>query len=209
LKIANKSGNGQSEANKSMKKSIGAQTFVYPHPVFLVGSYDIHGKANIMAASWAGICCSDPPCVAVSLRKATYSYSCIIHSRAFTINIPSVEQMEKTDYAGIYSGRDRDKFAAAGYTPIPSKLVAAPYVAECSVVLECKLAHTFELGLHTQFVGEILDVQAEESVLGDNGLPDLLKVNPLLFSMSDRSYYSAGRWLAKAFSIGKRIPADA
>jgi len=186
-----------------MKKSIGAHTFVYPHPVFLVGSYDVDGKANVMTASWSGICCSDPPCVAVSLRKATYSYSCIMHSRAFTINIPSVEQMKKIDYAGIYSGKGQDKFPAAGYTAIPSQRVAAPCVDECSVVLECKLVHTLELGLHTQFVGEILDVQADESVLGENGLPDMLKVNPLLFSMSDRSYYSVGGWLAKAFSVGR------
>jgi len=72
-----------------MKKSIGVKTIVYPTPVFVIGTYDQRGNPNIMTASWAGICCSSPPCVAVSLREATYSYGNIVLHKAFTVNIPS------------------------------------------------------------------------------------------------------------------------
>lgn len=187
-----------------MKRTLGARTLVYPHPVFLVGTYDAAGRANVMTAAWAGICCSKPPCVAVSLRKATYSHASIVHSQAFTINIPSLAHVKEADYAGIASGRSGDKLAAMGLTPVRSELVNAPYVAELPVVLECKLVHTFELGLHTQFVGEILDVKAEEDVLGDNGLPDIAKVMPLIYSSGNQCYYAVGERVAAAFSVGKR-----
>jgi len=187
-----------------VKKSLGARTLVYPNPVFLVGTYDPAGKANVMTAAWAGICCSKPPCVAVSLRKATYSHGSIVHRRAFTISIPSVAQVREADYAGLASGRSEDKIAAMHLTAVKSELCDAPYLAEAPVVLECKLAHTFELGLHTQFVGEILDVKAEEEVLGESGLPDIARVRPLIYSSGNQSYYAVGERVAQAFSVGRR-----
>jgi len=156
-----------------MKKSLGAKTLVYPTPVFLVGTYDAAGKPNAMTAAWAGICCSQPPCVAVSLRKATYSHGNIVARRAFTISIPSEEHVRQADYFGLVSGSSVDKFAQSKLTPLKSALVDPPYVKEFSLILECRLAHTFELGLHTQFVGEILDVKAEDTVLGRGGLVDI------------------------------------
>src|SRR5512140_566968 len=104
-----------------MKKSLGAKTLVYPTPVFVVGTYDPSGKANVMTASWGGICCSQPPCVAVSLRKATYSYGNIVSRKAFTISIPSEEQAPQADYFGLVSGRNVDKFAAMKLTPVRSQ----------------------------------------------------------------------------------------
>ncbi|MFH1130292.1 MAG: flavin reductase family protein [Pseudomonadota bacterium] len=186
-----------------MKTSLGPRTLVYPHPVFLVGTYDAKDQPNIMAAAWSGICCSRPPCVAVSLRKATYSHGNIVLQKCFTLNIPSVALAKEADYVGIYSGRDENKFESTGLTPEKSTLVHAPYVKECPVVLECKLAHTFELGLHTQFVGEILDVKADETILGENGLPDIQKVMPLIYSSSDKGYYGVGKRVADAFLVGK------
>ena len=84
-------------------------------------------------------------------------------------------------------------------------LVLAPYVDEFPLVLECKLLHTFELGLHTQFVGQILDVKADETVLDDGGAPIIEKVRPLVFAPSNRTYYGVGELVGKAFSIGKEI----
>ena len=139
------------------KRSLGAKTLVYPTPTWIVGSYDKQGKPNGMTAAWGGICCSDPPCIAVSLRKATYSYASLVNRQAFTISVPSQAQGKAADYFGLVSGRDTDKFAATGLTPVRSDLVDAPYVAEFPLVLECKVLHMFDLGLHTQFVGEILD----------------------------------------------------
>ncbi|MGD0746077.1 MAG: flavin reductase family protein, partial [Verrucomicrobiota bacterium] len=153
-----------------MKKSLGAKTLIYPTPVLVVGTYDQEGKPNVMTASWGGICCSQPPCVAVSLRKATYTHGNILTRKAFTISIPSEDHVQQVDYFGSVSGRGVDKFAATKLTPVRSELVDAPYVKEFSLIVECKLAHVIELGLHTQFVGEVMDVKAEDSVMAKGGL---------------------------------------
>lgn len=186
-----------------MKKSIGAKTIVYPTPVFVIGSYDKDGKPNAMTASWGGICCSTPPCVAVSVRKVTYSFSSIAARKAFTINIPSEALAKKADYFGLVSGKDTDKFSASGLTPVKGTLVDAPYIKEFPLVLECKVIQTIEIGSHTQFIGEIMDVKADESALGGDGLPDIEKVQPVIFAPAIRAYYGIGKNIGKAFAIGK------
>ena len=188
-----------------MKRSLGAKTLIVPTPTWIVGSYDKQGKPNGMTAAWGGICCSDPPCVAVSLRKATYSYGSLIERKAFTVSVPSQGHVKEADYFGLVSGRETDKFAATGLTPVRSDLVDAPYVQECPLVLECKILQVFELGLHTQFVGQILDVKADEEVLDDAGMPDILKVLPIIFSPGNRVYYGIGASLGHAFAVGKEI----
>jgi flavin reductase (DIM6/NTAB) family NADH-FMN oxidoreductase RutF len=185
-----------------MKQSLGAKTLVYPTPVFVVGTYDQHGKPNVMTAAWGGICCSQPPCVAVSLRKATYSYGNIVQRRAFTLSIPSEHHLRQADYFGLASGSTTDKFAAAKLTPVKSSLVDAPYVAEFPMVLECRLVQTIELGLHTQFVGEILDVKVEAAVVDQKGLVDIKKVKPLVFAPDTQAYYGIGDYLGQAFVVG-------
>ena len=188
-----------------MKKSIGAKTLAFPAPVWIVGTYDKGGKPNGMAAAWAGICCSRPPCLTVSLRKATYSYNSILERQAYTVSILSENLAAEADYFGLASGRDHDKFARTGLTPVRSELVDAPYIAEAPLILECNLIHTFEIGLHTQFLGEIIDVKAEEAVLSDLGLPDMDKVRPLIYSMARSGYYGVGEFLGKAYSLGKKF----
>ena len=188
-----------------MKKSIGAKTIIYPIPILVVGTYDKAGKPNVMTAAWGGVCCSSPPCVAVSLRKATYSYGNIIERKAFTINIPSETYVKEIDYFGIVSGKNKDKFSATGLTPVKSDLVDAPYVKEFPFALECRLLHTIEIGLHTQFIGEIMDIKADESMLDENRSLDIEKIKPILFAPESRTYYRVGQYLGKAFSIGKEI----
>jgi flavin reductase (DIM6/NTAB) family NADH-FMN oxidoreductase RutF len=188
-----------------MKKSVGAKTLLFPTPVLMVGTYDHAGKPNLMNAAWGGICCSQPPCVAVSLRKATYSYDCIVERRAFTVGIASEEKMAEADYCGIASGRDADKYAVAGLTPVRSDLVDAPYAAEFPVVIECRLLHTIEIGLHTQFIGEIIDVKGDPEVFGEDGHLDILKIKPLIYDTSSKGYHGVGPCLGRAFSIGKEL----
>ena len=186
-----------------MKKSLGAKIIVGATQVWVVGTYDNEGKPNVMTAAWGGVCCSQPPCVAVSLRKATYSYGNIERRKAFTVNIPSADYAKQTDYAGIYSGRSADKFSVAGLTPVRGSSVDAPYVQEFPVILECKLLHTIEIGLHTQFIGEVVDVKAEESVLGEDGLPEVEKVAPFFYTPARRDYYRIGPYLGKSHSMGR------
>jgi len=188
-----------------MKKSLGAKTILYPTPVMLVGTYDAAGKPNIMTVAWGGICCSSPPCVAVSIRKATYTYGNIAQQGAFTINIPSEKYAAMADYCGLVSGKKADKFAETGLTPIRSSLVNAPYIEEFPLVLECKLVRQIELGLHTQFVGEILDVKADVNVLDGKGVLNVEKLQPFFFAPEANAYYGTGKRLGDAFSIGQAV----
>jgi len=188
-----------------MKKSFGAKTLVFPTPVWVVGTYDREGRPNAMTAAWGGICCSQPPCLAVSLRKATYTYGNIVARKAFTINVPSEAYARQADYFGMVSGKNVDKFAAAGLTPIRSSIVDAPYIEEFPLVVECRLLHSIEIGLHTQFVGEILDVKAEDSVIDEKGYVDIEKVRPILFEPEINTYHGVGKLLGRAFSMGKEI----
>jgi len=100
-----------------MKQSLGAKIIVGATTVWVIGTYDREGRPNFMTAAWGGVCCSDPPCIGVSLRKATYSYAAIAARKAFSVNIPSADYVKETDYAGIISGRDTDKWQATGLTP--------------------------------------------------------------------------------------------
>jgi len=143
----------------------------------------------------------------VSLRQATHSYGSIMERKAYTISVPSVDLLAETDYLGTASGRDADKFAATGLTPVRSDLVDAPYVAECPLVLECRLVHAIDLGLHTMFVGEVLDVKADEGVLDEQGYLSLERVRAFLYAAPERSYYAAGEFLGKAHVAGKSFPA--
>lgn len=190
-----------------MKKSIGAKTITFPTPVWVVGSYDHEGKPNVMTAAWGGICSSKPPCVYVSLRKATYTYGNIIERKAFTVNVPSRKYIKEADFFGTTSGRDVNKFSATGLTPVKSEFVDAPYVKEFPLVLECRVIQTIEIGLHTEFIGEIMDVKAELSILNEKELPDIKKVKPILYDPANRTYHGAGKYLGQAFSIGKEMRA--
>ncbi|MDD2899158.1 MAG: flavin reductase family protein [Desulfuromonadaceae bacterium] len=185
-----------------MKKSVGAKTLLFPTPVMMVGTYDQSGMPNLMSAAWGGICCSEPPCIAVSLRKARYSYNSIVERKAFTVGIACEEKMAEADYVGITSGRDGNKFVACGLTSVASEVVDAPYAAEFPVVLECRLLHTIEIGVHTQFIGEIIDVKADANIFSDDGLLDIMKVRPLVYDVSHKGYHGVGPLLGKAYAVG-------
>jgi len=187
-----------------MKKSMGPQTWLFPTPALVVATYDGDGRPNAMTAAWGGICCSRPPAVAVSLREATYSYGNIVRRKAFTVNIASADQAAAVDYFGMVSGRNEDKFRSAGLTPVRSRRVEAPMVEEFPLVLECRLMETVHIGLHTQFIGEILDVMVDESVLDDRGMPVMEALRPIMYAPGIQQYFGVGEPLGKAFSLGRR-----
>lgn len=186
------------------KVSLGAKTMTLPTPAWLIGTYDAAGKPNLMTAAWGGICCSKPVCMTVSLQKPRHSYAAIMERKAFTINVAGEADVAKVDYCGIVSGRDHDKFAACGYTAVKSALVDAPYVGECPLVIECKVIHIQDLGQHTMFVGEVLDVKVEETAM-KGGKPDPLAIRPIVFAPEDRHYYGLGVDLGPGWSLGKAI----
>lgn len=188
-----------------MKKSLGAKTLIYPTPVLVIGTYDEEGKPNAMTAVWGGICCSSPPCVAISLRKATYTYGNLMSKKAFTINIPSENYVKEADYFGIVSGKKEDKFAKTGLTPVKSDFVDAPYIREFPFNIECKIIQVIEIGLHTQFIGEVMDVKIDDTLHEKENQPIIEQIKPLLYAPDSRNYYAIGKQIASAFSIGKGI----
>jgi flavin reductase (DIM6/NTAB) family NADH-FMN oxidoreductase RutF len=189
-----------------MKLELPAKTILLPSPVLIIGTYNIDGIPNIMNAAWGGIACSKPPCISVSLREATLTYHNIIQTEAFTVNIPSEKHFKESDYIGIVSGRDCDKFKDTNLTPEKSKLVNAPIVKEFPYALECHLIKKINLGMHTMFIGEILGMIADSEVLNPDKLPDIEKVRPMMFgSFGSMAYYSIGYKLGEAFSAGNEL----
>lgn len=180
-----------------MKISLGSKALAIPSPVWVIGSYGSSAQPNIMVASWGSICCTTPACVSVSLQVSRATYANIVEREAFTISIPSQDYLFETDFIGNVSGVSINKFSATGLTAVRSNVVDAPYVQEFPLILECSLLHMLEIGSHTQFIGQVMDVKAEKDVLGDNGLPSAAKISPLISSAGERSYYSIGKWLGQ------------
>lgn len=186
-----------------MKKSLGARSIAYPVPVWVIGTYDREGKPNVATAAWVGICASEPPAVCVSFRKERYTYANILDRKAFTVNIPSEDYLKETDYFGLTSGFRHDKTAETGLTPVKGDLVDAPYLKEFPCAIECKLLGHTDVGSHTAFIGEILDVKVDEEMLKEDGTPDVEKLKPLVLIPGSASYYGVGKYLGKAYSVGK------
>lgn len=188
-----------------MRTSFGEKPLAVPTPVWCVGSYDPSGKPNVMTIAWGGICCSKPACLTISLRKATYTFGNIMERRAYTVNIPSARYAKEVDYFGMVSGREADKFAVTGLTPEKAPHVDAPLVAEFPMVIECTLLQTVEIGLHTQFIGEIKDVLVDDAALDASGKPDMALLAPFVFAPETREYFAVGERLGKGFSLGESL----
>ncbi|PIE64471.1 MAG: flavoredoxin [Desulfobacterales bacterium] len=186
-----------------MKKRIDPGTYACPAPAWCVGTYDEEGRANIMTVGWGGICCSVPPHLTVSVRKVTHSYAALMHRKCYTVSIPSVTYLKEADYFGIVSGKDTDKFTVSGLTATRSELVDAPYVEEFPLIFECEVRHVVEIGGHVQFVGEIVGIKADETVLNAKGLPAIDKVNPFVYAPTSREYWSLQEVVGQGFSSGR------
>ena len=185
------------------RKQLKPSTALYPVPVVLVSCADVEHRPNMITLAWVGTVCSEPPMLSISIRPHRHSYGLVKKSGEFVVNIPSLALLEKTDKAGLISGRDVDKFATLGLTPVKAQRVAAPLIAECPVNIECAVRHTLRLGAHEMFIGEILAVHADESVLDANGEIDFTKAAPFCFNLGE--YWSLKEKVGGyGFSQGKK-----
>jgi flavin reductase (DIM6/NTAB) family NADH-FMN oxidoreductase RutF len=189
------------------RKNMGTRPYLCPTPLVLCGTYDSNGRPNLAALAWAGVCCSEPPAVQISVRKERYTHAAILEKKEFTVNVPSVRHAEQADFCGIASGRSVDKFARAGLTPVRGQFVNAPLVEEFPICLECKLLHRFELGSHDLFVGEVMASWIREDCLDEEGFADPLKISPVAFTpaQSGGYYYALTKPAGKSFDIGKKL----
>ena len=187
-----------------MKKNIGPALGIYPTPVVVVGTYDENDKPNLATLAWVGVCCSEPPSVQVSIRKSRHTHAAIIARKVFSVNVPSAKYVVETDYAGLVSGKNLDKFNVTKLTPVRGDMIDAPTVMEFPISMECRLTHTLELGSHDVFVGEIVACWVDDAVLGGNGKPDPQKIDPLAFT-TDGKYFELGDFVAASHNVGKKL----
>ncbi|EAX48382.1 flavin reductase domain protein, FMN-binding [Thermosinus carboxydivorans Nor1] len=173
-----------------MKQHLTPTTLLFPLPTVLVSCAAPGFRPNITAIAWTGIVGARPPLVSICLRPDRYSYGIITASRQFIINIPTENQLAAIDLCGVVSGREVDKFAAAGFTPSPGVKVTTPAIAECPVNLECVLRETLRLGSHHTFIGEIVHIQADASVLTAAGTIDFGKLRPV--TLNGAEYWGLG-----------------
>ena len=173
-----------------MKQSWKPGNMLYPLPVVMVSVADNEGNANIITVAWAGTINSDPPMVSISVRPERHSYHMIEESGEFVINLTTEELAFATDYCGVKSGRDEDKFAAMKLTKGEALKVKAPIIAESPVNIECKVVNKMELGSHTMFMAEVVAVQVDDKYMDETGRFRLDLSNPLVYSHGE--YYSMG-----------------
>ncbi len=178
-------------------------TMLFPVPVVMITSADKSGRPNICTVAWTGTVCSDPPMLSISLRGERYSHGLITASREFVVNVPSMKEMRATDYCGVVSGRDVDKFEKTGLTPAPSSAIKTPLILECPLNLECRLRKTLELGSHTLFIAEVVAVQVNAGLITSSGRLALEKAG--LAAYAHGGYYALGKKLGFfGYSVQKK-----
>lgn len=166
---------------------------VYPLPAVLVSCGDKEGNVNLMTAAWTGTVCSEPPMVYVSVRKERYSHHMIRETGEYVINLTTEKLAEATDFCGVRSGRDMDKFKEMKLTPVKGGLQYAPMVAESPVSIECKVTNVMKLGSHDMFIAEVTAVYVDEQYMDAKGTFHLEKAEPLVYSHGQ--YYGMGKHL--------------
>ena len=154
---------------KSTKKTLSGKPWLFPRPVLLLSTRDSRGKDNILTVSWAGVACTTPPMLTVSLRKSRFSHAVVLARKEFVINIPTEKQREAVELCGTLSGKDTDKFAVCHLGKLPAAVVSAPLIAECPINLECRVVHVLPLGSHDLFVAEIVKTHANHNVITEDG----------------------------------------
>ena len=184
-----------------MRKDFGAKCWLYPMPVFIVGSYDENGVPNAMNAAWGGM--YDTNLVMVCLADDHKTTDNIKKSSAFTVSFATADTVAACDYVGLVSANDTpDKFARAGFHATKSSHVNAPLIDELPVSVECKLLKFNEDGI---CIGEIVNITADESVLDENGKIDPEKLDPICYDSVNHTYRRLGDVVGKAFSDGKKL----
>ena len=175
---------------------------LYPVPAVMVSCRREGEKPNIITVAWAGTICSDPAMVSISVRKERYSHDIIKDSGEFVVNLTTRKLCYATDYCGVKSGRNTDKFADMHLTPQQSVKIAAPAIKESPVNIECKVKDIIELGSHDMFIAEVVAVNVDEKLLDSKGALRLQDAD--LIAYSHGQYYTLGDNIGKfGYSVMK------
>ncbi|HOP09137.1 MAG TPA: flavin reductase family protein [Candidatus Methanofastidiosa archaeon] len=184
------------------KERLGSNPFVFPMPAAIVGA-NVDDRPNFMTIAYCGVVNSGPTMVAIGTNPSHHTRKGIEANGTFSVNIPDDELVGKTDYIGIYSGKDVDKSEL--FDVFYGKLGNAPLVGECPINLECKVVKSLELGgMDVIYIGEVVETYCRKDVM-TNGLPDIGKIRPLIYAPGSRQYWTIGKKLADAWNVGKEI----
>ena len=185
-----------------MRKNFGAKAILYPMPVLIIGSYDKNGAPNAMNAAWGGI--SEETQISICVSADHKTTKNILAKGAFTVSIADVDNVIAADYVGVVSGnKEPNKIAKAGWHAVKSDLVDAPLFEELPIALECKLVSYDEESC--RLVGEIINVCADERIIGADGMIDLAKFVPITYDPVHHTYRKLGNEVGKAFSDGLKL----
>ena len=177
-------------------------TFIYPIPAVLVTSGDME-NSNILTVAWTGIINTNPAVVYISVRPERHSYNLIKENKEFVINLTNEKLAFATDWCGVRSGRDYDKFKEMKLTKEKANFVKAPLIKESPVSVECKVIEEKNFGSHTMFVAEVLSIDADEKYIDEKGAFDISKCD--LIAYSNGGYYTLGKKIGKfGYSVQKR-----
>ncbi|MEE0596696.1 MAG: flavin reductase family protein [Agathobacter sp.] len=174
-----------------------------PVPAVMVSVTDKEGKSNIITVAWAGTVCTNPPMVSISVRPSRYSYQILEETGEFVINLTNESLVKACDYCGVVSGRDVDKFAKTGLTPIPMEHVHAMGIDESPVNMECKITEKRELGSHTMFIAEVVGVTVDDQYMDETGKFHINESGLVMYSHGE--YFALGKKLGKfGYSVKKK-----
>lgn len=184
------------------KQSWKPGNMLYLLPVVMVSAADKEGRDDIITVAWAGTVCTNPPMVSISIRPERYSYHMIRETGEFVINLTTEELAFATDYCGVKSGRDVDKFKETGLTREKAEKVKAPMIAEAPVSIECKVKEIRELGSHHMFIAQVAAVHADEKYMDEKNRFDLNRARPIVYSHGE--YLGTGKKLGTfGYSVKK------
>lgn len=181
-------------------------TMIYPLPAVLVGCGSSPDDYNLMTVAWVGTICTDPAMCYISVRPERHSYELLKKNMEFTINLTSADMARATDWCGVRSGRDYNKFAEMGLTPKRGTQVAAPYVDESPLAIECRVKEIVPLGSHHMFIAEVLCTLADERFMDpETGRFDMRAAD--LIAYAHGNYYKLGDSIGKfGWSVQKKQP---
>lgn len=175
---------------------------LYPLPAVLVSVGD-EKENNLFTVAWTGTICSDPPMVSISVRKERFSYEMIEKTGQFVINLTTKDLAYATDYCGVKSGRDVDKWKECGLTRLSSTVVSAPSVKESPVAIECEVTEKKELGTHHMFIARVVAVTVDDRYMNEKGTFVFPDAEPIVYSHGE--YYTLGENIGKfGYSIRKK-----
>ena len=185
------------------KQSWKPGNMLYPLPVVLISTADRVGKKNVFTVAWTGTVCSDPPMVSISVRPERYSYHMIKETGEFVINLTTEELAYATDYCGVVSGRDIDKFEKLHLTPEKADIVKVPLIKESPVNIECLVKDVKALGSHDMFIAQVAAVHADEKYMDGKNKFHFDKAHPIVYSHGE--YISLGRKIGTfGYSVRKK-----